>query len=427
MRFNPRLGFSARLLQFYFVLGILVLGGFWFGYSQFLLIRLSRLWSSYAETLSVQLENETQLRSRIYAKFMSRATEPSSSGSAELDIIFEEVIKKIDFPVVIADREGNPISHRNLPSEQPTREELDSIVRALDEQYEPIPLVVTEGDSTRELGSIHYGISRSTGLLRELNTSLTESVRSLSWFSILQLLLLVGFVGIGVWGILVYKRREQEHIWTALAKETAHQLATPLSSFSAWLEMLRTSENHKLMGELEHDLGRMREVLDRFSRIGMPPELNPHRIGDAVTRAVDFVRRRAPKTVEFSASIEADPVVRVDEVLFSWVLENLLKNSVDAIGSQSGTIAVTARLTADRRSLELEVADTGEGVKVDKVFAPGVTTKKHGWGVGLPLAKRIVERYHGGRLVLKESAPGRTVFSIYLPVERDGLEPGHSR
>jgi signal transduction histidine kinase len=421
MRFNRRLGFSARLLQFYFVLGILVLGGFWFGYSQFLLIRLSRLWSSYAETLSVQLENETQLRSRIYAKFMSRATEPSSSGSAELDIIFEEVIKKIDFPVVIADREGNPISHRNLPTEQPTREELDSIVRVLDSQYEPIPLVVTERDSTRELGSIHYGISRSTALLRELNTSLTESVRSLSWFSILQLLLLVGFVGIGVWGILVYKRREQEHIWTALAKETAHQLATPLSSFSAWLEMLRTSENHKLMGELEHDLGRMREVLDRFSRIGMPPELNPHRIGEAVTRAVDFVRRRAPKTVEFTASIEADPVVRVDEVLFSWVLENLLKNSVDAIGTRPGAIAVTARLAPDRRSLELEVADTGEGVKVDKVFTPGVTTKKHGWGVGLPLAKRIVERYHGGRLVLKESVPGRTVFSIYLPVEKNGV------
>ncbi len=417
--FRLRIPSSARLLRFYFVLGILVLGGFWFFYSQFLLIRLSRLWTSYTETLFVELENDTQLRTRIYAKFMSRATEPSPTGSPELDIIFEEVIKKIDFPVIITDPHGVPTSFRNLRVENPDSLVLLSLIDTLDREHEPIPLVVVDGTSRRNLGSIHYGLSHSTHTLRDINARLTESVRSLTLFSVLQVLLLVGFVIVGVWGILEYKRREQEHIWNALAKETAHQLATPLSSFSAWLDMLRSDGNREVMAELEKDMKRMHEVLDRFSRIGLPRELNPRRVGELIEKSVAFVRRRAPKAMAFRIEIAADPTVKVDEVLFSWMLENLLKNSVDAIGAHQGEIAVITRTADDGRSLEIEVTDTGEGVKVEKVFDPGVTTKKYGWGVGLALAKRIVEEYHGGRLVLKKSKPGKTVFSIFLPVIRE--------
>jgi signal transduction histidine kinase len=233
---------------------------------------------------------------------------------------------------------------------------------------------------------------------------------------VLQVLLLVGFVTVGVWGILAYKRREQEHIWTALAKETAHQMATPLSSFSAWLDVIRAKAGDEVAGEMETDLGRMREILDRFSRIGLPPRLSPQQLASTVEHSVAFVRRRAPKTIGFSTAVADDPLVQVDEVLFAWMLENLLKNAVDAIGSSAGSIAVRTALTSDRRYVEVEVTDSGEGVKVDKIFDPGVTTKKYGWGVGLTLSKRIVEGYHRGRLVLKESRPGRTVFSIQLPV-----------
>lgn len=427
MRIKTRPNFSARLLQFYFILGLLGLGGVWFFYSQFLLLRLSRLWTHYAQTLLAQLESDTQLRSRIYAKFMSRATEPSSAGSAELDIIFEEVIKKLDFPVIITDASGNPTSFRNLSSEEPNRERLDSIVSELDGQHRPIPLVVADGDSSRQLGMIHYGLSRSTMTLRDLSARLSESVRSLTYFSVFQVLLLVGFVTIGVWGILVYKRREQEQIWTALAKETAHQLATPVSSFAAWIDVLATGENRRMAAELEEDLGRMREVLDRFSRIGLPPELSPQRASALLEKSVSFVRRRAPKTVRFRTEVSADPVIRVDPVLFSWMTENLLKNSVDAIGTKEGEVAVSTRMSGDGRSLEIEVVDSGEGVKVEKIFAPGATTKKYGWGVGLALAKRIVESYHGGRLVLKESRPGRTVFSILIPVSREISEGGSQK
>ncbi|MBM3313986.1 hypothetical protein FJY70_05300, partial [candidate division WOR-3 bacterium] len=273
--------FSARLLQLYFILGLLALAGVWFFYSQYLLIRLSRSWQRYVSTLSAQLENDTQLRSRMYAKFMSRATEPSEGGSPELDIIFEEVIKKLDFPVIITDARGRPTSHRNLPVAEPDSARLAGLIYVLDSEHEPVPLVVSEGDSVRKLGAVHYGLSASAVTLRNVNASLVSSVRYLAVFSVLQVLLLVGFVIVGVWGILVYKRREQEHIWTALAKETAHQMATPLSSFSAWLDVLR-ERAPEVTREMEQDLVRMREVLDRFSRIGLPPELSPHRVGPAI-------------------------------------------------------------------------------------------------------------------------------------------------
>lgn len=414
---RSRFRFGPRLLQLYFIAGLLGLAGVWFFYSQVVLLRLSRLWDSYARTLSAELESDTQLRSRLYAKFMSRATEPSESGSPELDIIFEEVIKKLDFPVIITDAEGRPVSYRNLPVTEPDSATLAAMVSQLDSEHAPVPLSVIEDDSVRNLGAIHYGVSASTVTLRRINQDLAASVRSVRLFSLFQLFLLVGFVIVGVWGILAYKRREQEMIWTALAKETAHQMATPLSSFAAWLDVVRTRAGAAdVAAEMERDIARMRTILERFSRIGLPPKLTPQRLGAVIERSVDFVRRRSPRSVRFTIELVDDETISVDEVLFGWMLENLLRNAVDAIGSREGEVRVRTMLTADRRQLEIEVTDSGEGVKIDKLFEPGVTTKKYGWGVGLTLAKRIVESYHAGSLILKETRPGRTVFSIFLPV-----------
>uniref|UniRef100_A0A7C4CCG6 histidine kinase n=1 Tax=candidate division WOR-3 bacterium TaxID=2052148 RepID=A0A7C4CCG6_UNCW3 len=413
---------SRRLLQLYSIAGLLALAGVWFLFSQFMLLRLSRLWTEYATTLSRELENDTQLRSRIYEKFMSRAGEPSDGGSAELDIIFDEVIRKIDFPVVITDNAGRPVAFCNLGECDTSAAGLMAVAAELDTEHAPIPVMVRDGDSLRHLSTIHYGLSQSTRTLRRVSANLAASVRSLRMFSFLQLLLLLGYVVVGVWGILAYKRRQQEQIWTALAKETAHQLATPISSISAWLEVLRGGRREELLEEMEQDLTRMREVLDRFSRIGMPPKLTVQRAAGLVERSVRFIERRSADSIRFSVEVMADPPVLLDEVLFAWMLENLLRNGVDAIGAGAGRVDVRLATSPDGRTLEIEVADTGEGVRVDKVFEPGVSTKKHGWGLGLTLARRIVESYHRGRLVLKESRPGRTVFAILLPVWREGGE-----
>ncbi|MGB9741702.1 MAG: sensor histidine kinase [candidate division WOR-3 bacterium] len=411
-----KFGFGPKALQVYFVIGLTAFAGVWFFYSQFLLLKMSRQWRAYAETLYRQLETETQLRTRIYARFMSQITEPDESGSPELDIIFDEVIQKIDFPVIITDPAGQPVAFRNINSSDTSYAALLAQIRKLDADHQPIPVMVRDGDSLRCLNVIHYGVSPATLVLRQITGSLLNSVGQLRFFSLVQLILFLGFMAIGVFGILEYKRREQEHIWTALAKETAHQLATPVSSIAAWLEVLKENGGDEVVRQMEEDLVRMKEVLSRFSRIGMPPDLEKRALGEVIENTVQFVRRRAPSRIKLTLKLGSDPKVMVDAVLFSWTLENLLKNSIDAIGERDGEVLINQNLTADQRWVEIEVIDTGEGVKTSKLFEPGVTTKRYGWGVGLTLAKRIVEGYHRGRLVLKESRPGKTVFAIYLPV-----------
>jgi len=391
-RARSRLAFGIRFLQFYFIIGVLVLGTLLFIYSR---------------VLMRQLETETQVRSKIFARYLSQATEAAGSSSLELGIIFAEVIQKIDFPVIVADSLGNPTAWRNLPDKKPDPERLKRRMKQLDAEHPPIVVTATHEGAPVRLQEIHYGLS--------------NSARILHIYPFFQLFLLGLFLVLGVWGIFVYNRRERERIWTALAKETAHQLATPLSSFGAWLEVLKSDRSDNSIRELSEDLGRMNEILERFSRIGQAPELKVLSIGPLVEHAAAFVQRRASKLVVFETDVRADPKVRVDEVLFSWTLENLLRNSVDAIGTQAGKVRVATAMSGNDW-LEITVTDTGEGIDpktIRDIFKPGVTTKKYGWGVGLTLAKRIVEEYHEGRLFVKESRPRKTVFAIMLPVARE--------
>ncbi len=391
----PRIRIGFRFLQFYFIAGIIILAGFWVFYTRYLI---------------KQLEKETEVRTRIYAQYMRRATEPSTETSAELDIIFEEVIQKIDFPVIITNAENVPTSFKNLGENNPSPSRLKVLMKRLDTEHAPIPLVVAENDTVKILGAIHYGISSSSKALRT--------------YPFFQLGFLVIFIILGIWALIIYHKHEREQIWNTLAKETAHQLATPMSSFAGWLETLKDCADLKgtsqSLVEMEQDLARMKEVLERFSRIGLPPELKQHSIKEIVSQSVAFVQRRSSKNIEFTLKIESDPIVKIDDVLFSWTVENLLKNSVDAIGLNSGKIEVITKDSPDKRYLEIDVIDTGEGIKPNKakdIFKTGVSTKKYGWGVGLTLAKRIIEEYHNGKLLLLESQPEKTIFTILLPIE----------
>ncbi|MEO0082958.1 MAG: HAMP domain-containing sensor histidine kinase [candidate division WOR-3 bacterium] len=385
-----RIGY--RFLQYYFIVGIIILAGFWVFYTQYLI---------------KQLEKETQVRSRIYAQYMRRATEPAEQSSAELDIIFEEVIQKIDFPVIITNADGEPFSYKNLGEVNPSQERLKRLIQRLDADHAPIPLTITVNDTIKKLGEIHYGMS--------------SSAKALRIYPFFQLGFLIIFIVLGIWAIIIYHKREQEQIWNTLAKETAHQLATPLSSFSGWLETLKNKELNKqsneIVFEMEKDLERMWEVLERFSRIGMPAELKNHTIKEIIENSVEFIKRRASRNIEFVIDIDYNPAVKIDDVLFAWTIENLLKNSVDAIGTNPGKIEITTKKTENNQFLEIDIIDSGEGIKPGKakdIFKTGVTTKKYGWGVGLTLAKRIIEEYHNGKLFLKSSMPGKTIFTILL-------------
>lgn len=378
------LKFSPNFFYTYLIIGLLALGVFWFFYSKNLIRRVS---------------SETLLRSRIYAKYVSRGV---FSNEEALDIIFGEVIEKIDFPVIVTNEKGNPSTFRNLPIKNPSDEEVKSFIKVLDKEHKPIPISVSSNDSTVYLGELHYGDS--------------SWVKGFKKFPFIQSIVLLIFILIGIWGLLIYTRSERERIWTSLAKETAHQLGTPLSSLSGWIEVLKTKFSKEVLSGMEEDLKRTRNILERFSRIGLPPLLKPTRLGEIIRETISFIKRRASKKIDFEIEIRDDPVIKVDEVLFSWTLENLLKNSLDAIGDREGRIEVISGLTSDKKRLKIEVRDTGVGVRTKKIFSPGVTTKPHGWGVGLTLVKRIVEEYHKGKLLLSKSGPEGTTFTILLPL-----------
>lgn len=229
-------------------------------------------------------------------------------------------------------------------------------------------------------------------------------------------------LGMIIYGASVYaKRAEQNRVWAGLSKETAHQLGTPISSLMAWTEYLQSAgTDREVVEELSKDVDRLSMIADRFSKIGSVPELQPSDLNESVVRSLDYMRRRISGRVELDIRCpEGELPVLLSPPLFSWVMENLTKNAVDAMEGQ-GRITVTTGM--DSGHPFIEVHDTGKGIarkNFKSVFTPGFTTKKRGWGLGLALVKRIVETYHRGHIYVKDSEPGRgTTFRIDLPADK---------
>ncbi|MCS7258096.1 MAG: hypothetical protein NZ601_01795, partial [candidate division WOR-3 bacterium] len=247
---RPKISISSRFLQYYFGAGVFILAAAGYLYTKYLISKI---------------EKETEVRSRIYAQYMRQAARPYEDNSTELNIIFEEVIKKIDFPVIITDAQGSLIAATNVSPRKLQGIRLMETLKELEKEHEPIVITITENDTVRVLNKIYYGVSNATKILRS--------------YPFFQITFLAMFIFIGIWGIIVYHKREQELIWTTLAKETAHQLATPISSLAGWVEALKTNntgERSIFLNEMSNDLERMKEILERFSRIGMPPDLKEH-------------------------------------------------------------------------------------------------------------------------------------------------------
>jgi signal transduction histidine kinase len=213
------------------------------------------------------------------------------------------------------------------------------------------------------------------------------------------------------------KRAEQNKVWVGLSKETAHQLGTPISSLMAWTQVLHeTYPDDDLLPEMDKDVKRLQMIAERFSKIGSQPELRPENLNEVIAHVVDYIGRRTSNRVNITTRLPQQPLyANLSAQLFEWVVENLCKNAVDAMEGQGD---ITISVFEETQRFVLEVADTGKGIPKNKwssVFQPGFTTKKRGWGLGLSLAKRIVEAYHGGRIFVKASEVGRgTTFRIEL-------------
>ena len=231
----------------------------------------------------------------------------------------------------------------------------------------------------------------------------------LSYYPYIQLCVVLLFLVICLVAVVSSKRAEQNRVWVGLSKETAHQLGTPISSLMAWVEVLKEKyPDDELLPEMGHDVERLQRVAERFSKIGSHPEHTTEDVVAVIETAVEYVKRRSPSKVEYILDFPKRPLlVRMNAPLIEWVVENLCKNAVDAMGG-AGIITVT--VTHDEQNAYIDVADTGKGISKSNrkmVFEPGFTTKKRGWGLGLSLAKRIMEKYHNGRIFVKKSALGK--------------------
>lgn len=369
----------------------------------------------YTQRVVDKLQNREREVADLYAKSLEYIANEKSSGG-DYSFIFNEIIRAIDFPIILTDPANNPIPQysktaRNVPLDTTLpRADQERILRALiakmDATYPPIK--VTFQDTV--LQYVHYDES--------------YLITQLRWLPYIELGIAGLFILLGYIGFSHIKRSEQSNIWVGLAKETAHQLGTPLSSMMGWIELIKmhSSGNPKLeatASEMEQDLKRLNKIVARFSKIGSKPDLREENLNDVIGSVIKYFEKRIPQTGKhISLSLEASKVhtAKINRELFEWVLENLVKNALDAIEDGAGIISFA--ISEREKALYIDVSDTGKGIEPKRrkdIFRPGYSTKQRGWGLGLSLSKRIIENYHSGKLSLKESTPRRgTTFRIKL-------------
>ncbi|MEP6585075.1 MAG: HAMP domain-containing sensor histidine kinase [Ginsengibacter sp.] len=356
----------------------------------------------YSNLLAKKIEKEEREKLSLWVeanKFIA-----NSGENADLTLASQIQQHNADIPIIQTNEQDSIIDSRNLDSSEITNSK-DYLKKKLEEfksAHPPILLVL----STKPYVADKYYYGDST-LLKQVK-----------YYPIIQLLIVALFILITLYSISTRNKSTQNQVWAGMAKETAHQLGTPISSLEGWVEMLKEDEaNQSISSEMEKDVNRLKLISDRFGKIGSTPKLEEFNVTDQIEKMVEYIKRRAPDKVNFSIDAPAEiPVIaKISGPLFDWVIENLLKNALDAMEGK-GLIAV--KIKQRPGNVVIDVSDTGKGISkqnIAKVFKPGFTTKKRGWGLGLSLSKRIIEQYHKGQLFVKSSEAGKgTTFRIIL-------------
>ncbi len=358
-----------------------------------------------SNALIEDLSREERGRMEIWAEAMRSLI--NADENTDLSLVLEVINSNHTIPVIVLDGEGNVTTFRNVSLSATTAADSLSELRdyALELKEKGRVMDITAPTDTDD----------ADVLLLTYDDSLM--LKRLSAYPFVQLGVVALFVVVAIFALLSSKRAEQNKVWVGLSKETAHQLGTPISSLMAWVEILKeTYPDDQLIPELQGDVKRLELIAERFSKIGSTPELTETSLGETIDRVANYIGRRTSDKVSLTTSIPSGDVkVRICAPLFEWVIENLCKNAIDAM-SGNGKIFIFVHEVAER--VIIDVTDTGKGIKqrdFKNVFKPGFTTKKRGWGLGLSLAKRIVEEYHHGSIVVKESELGHgTTFEIIL-------------
>jgi len=356
----------------------------------------------YSQFLANKIAREERIRVEEWVEAGKLLVNDSSGMSDRLVSII--ITQNMTIPIIVTDENNRILDHVNLDTAKILRDKqyLQDKLQQFKSKNDPIEWINPSNPAEKNL--YFYG-----------NTPLLNQVR---YYPLVQLLIVGLFITITIIALSSSFRSTQNQVWAGMAKETAHQLGTPLSSLQGWVEMMKDNQaNDMIVTEMEKDVNRLKLVSDRFGKIGSTPQLEPNDVVQQVNSMVEYIRKRAAGKIVFLMEVSANgPIIaKICPPLFDWVIENLLKNALDAMEGR-GTITVAIRENAS--DIYIDVSDTGKGISkqhIRQVFKPGFTTKKRGWGLGLSLSRRIIEQYHQGQLFVKNSEAGKgTTFRIAL-------------
>ena len=355
----------------------------------------------YTNWLVKKMAVEERKNVELWAKATQMAASSEISSNMDLTFLVDILNRNTTIPLIIIDSEGGILDNKNISFSAENKDKvLSRELKKMKEQNEPIVISITETQS-------QYLYYRDSVLLENLK-----------YYPIIQFAVVFLFILIAYLAFNSSRNAEQNQVWVGMSKETAHQLGTPISSLMAWVELLKMQNiDENLIQEFEKDTQRLQKITERFSKIGSIPELVPTNVAETIISTVEYLKTRSSGKVKFILDFDLNKnyEVPLNASLFSWVIENLCKNAIDAMNN-SGTIQVSMTEKGDHTYID--VSDTGKGISkayYKTVFQPGFTTKKRGWGLGLSLAKRIVENYHKGKIFLKQSEINKgTTFRIIL-------------
>jgi len=361
---------------------------------------------AYSNSIVSRLKNDNREIVKLYSEIIAKTVNEDSDTN--LNFVFDEIIKKVQFPIIYSDPESKPIYSRNL-SERLTSEELQKSLASMDQQNDPIPIVYMDRDSNESitLGYLHYGDS--------------DLIRKLQWLPYLEIGVVALFIFIGFIGFNSIRNSEKRNIWVGMARETAHQLGTPVSALMGWVDRLRThpEESTNVVKEMESDLKRLEQIGSRFSKMGSDSELKSISLKELVDRQSAYLKKRLPLLKkEIALTVSGIDNISIDgnEILLGWAIENVIRNGIDSIQSEKGKVDIS--ISSDDVSGIIQIQDSGAGIlKGDwkNIFRPGFSTKERGWGLGLSLVNRIINEIHDGEIKVLHSKIGfGTCFEIRI-------------
>ena len=360
----------------------------------------------YTQVLVNELRRDNREVVRLYASFIANIVQ--DENETNLNFIFENVIKKVKFPLIQTDTNDKPQLWKNLPKNIHSDTDRIKFMKLIDKNNSPIPLVYKDaniGDIT--FGYLHYG-----------DSSIVEKLKSWTYVILFSMGI---FIFIGFLGFSFIRNNEKKHIWVGMARETAHQLGTPVSALMGWVDWLKDhpEKSNEILSEIELDLQRLEQISRRFSNMGSKPNFSEFDLSVKVEKIVEYLNKRLPslgKKVELLNDIDPDIKINGNGSLLAWAIENIIRNGIDAIEREDGQISIS--LKQANNIVKIQIHDNGIGIqKKDwkNIFRPGFSTKKTGWGLGLSLSKRIVEDIHNGSLSVASSSMKKgTIIQISL-------------